>query len=279
MLQWHDNALETLRPKPEYEDASRATESAEELESLTNSSVDVGSIVDAGDYFEPRDRHGASYPSEPNVIPVSPTRREPRHWQAMESPSQPGYHRRSRSHEMSPREDLWPRDGPTPTSFVKPRTPRTALPRTPSLLSSTSGSADDDDLSNSKASLSPIPVPELRHSQDFRPHSPIDLHGRRHSANNTLDSRDYARPLQPKHPHTLSPPFYAHVRPQSQPGLFQEVTPPRRTDLRWREPDYRASSFYNRSSQSRERPSVRFVHADRAFREELMRRRSNGSGR
>ncbi|KAL9122728.1 MAG: hypothetical protein Q9187_000709 [Circinaria calcarea] len=279
MLEWHDNALETLRPKPEFEDASRATEAAEEVESLTDSSVDVGSIVDADDYFEPRDRHRASSPSQPNVIHVSPTTREPRYWQAMESPSQPVHYRRSRSHEMSPREDLLHRDGPTPTGFVRPRTPRTTYPRTPSPLSSTSGSAEDDDPSNSEASLGPVPVPELRHRQSVGPQFPIDLHGRRHSAHNPLDPRDYVISLQRKHPHTLSPPFYAHVRPQSQPGLFQEITPPRRTDVDWHEPGYGPSSFYNRSSQSRERPNVRFVDADRDFREERMRKRSNGTGR
>lgn len=278
MLEWHHSALEKLRPDPEAEEARRATEAAEEVESLTDSSVDGKSIVDAGDYFEPRNRHGASS-TQPHVIQVSPTPRQPHHWYSMQSSSQPDYHRRSRSHETSTRNDLWSRDGPTPTGFAKPRTPRTARPRTPSLASSTSGSevAEDDELSLSEASFSPVAV--LRHRQDTAAHSHFDPHGRRHSAHNPPNARDYVFSSQHKHPNTLSPPFYAHVRPQSQPGLFQEVSPQRRTDVKWREPDYRPNPSYNAPNQTRERPSVRFVDADRAFRDERMRRRSNGSSR
>ena len=278
MLEWHDSALEKLRPDPEVEEARRSTETAEDVESLTDSSVDGKSIIDAGDYFEPRDRHGASS-AQPNVIQVSPTARQSNRWYSVQCPSQPDYHRRSRSHETSTRDNLWSRDGPTPTGFVKPRTPRTARPRIPSLPSSTSDSeaAEDEELSLSEASLSPVAV--YRQRQEFGARSHYDPHGRRHSTHNPLDAKDYVLSSQHKHPNTLSPPFYAHVRPQSQPGLFKEVSPPQRTDVKWREADYKPSSFYNAPNQTREPPSVRFVDADKAFREERMRRRSNGSGR
>ena len=287
MLEWHENALQRLRPIENVQGTPRGANASEEVESLPDSSTDSHSIVDAGDYFDSSHRPRSSSSTRPsssssarrsspaftrpNVLPTLPTGHRPHHLKAAERPSYGEFRRRSHSGEPSFREDPWSRDGPTPTELPKLRTPQTARPRTSSGTPSSEAN-EDQNFPSSEAPQSPLPPEPRIHSR--KPSR--DSYGRRHSAHSPYDTQDYVPPIDYGRKNTLSPPFYAHQRPQSQPGLFRNIpAPPKNTNIRWRDMEYVADpSSYPPKDPSSSRLSVRYVDSNRISRGERTRRRS-----
>ena len=280
MLKWHENALQKLRPIEEAQHATNVPNAAEEVESLPDSSVDSHSIVDAGDYFDSHQRPRSfttrptspSY-ARPSVSPISSTSHRPHHLKFSERPSYGEIRRNSHSGEPSFCEDSWSQDGPTPTENPKSRTSRPVRPRTPSSHSRTSSSedADDESFTTGEASQSPLPrkprIPTLQPSHDS--------YGRRHSAHAPYDTRDYVPQIDHRRKNTLSPPFYAHQLPHSQPGMFRNIpAPPKQANVRWRDIECGADTLHAPQNPSRSRASVRYVDDSRAYREDRTRRRS-----
>ena len=265
MSEWHEDALEKLLPNPEHQQNRQA---AEEVESLEDSSVDESSIVDAGDYFQPRHERRSSSSSRPRVVPISPKSRRWDEWQSNERSSHREPPRRSHPDDYTDRDDSWNAESATPTGFTKPQSSRAARQRAPSLLSITSSSdaADDESFSTSEASLN-----RVRHRENTGLYPSTDHHRRRHSAHNSYDARDYERSQKHKHSHSLSPPFFINQRPHSQGGLSQKKSSPRNQSIQWQDSDGFAES-YSMPNQSGGQPHVRFIDPDKAFREERMRR-------
>ena len=277
MLEWHENALQRLRPVEPVQDPPKNPNTTEEVESLPDSPADDHSIVDAGDYFDSHHRARSSSSTRPNssssmrpssaasvatnLLPLSPPSHRPHHLKAFERPLHGEFRRRSHSGEPSFREDPWSRDGPTPTEFRKSRTPQKARPRT----SSRATSSEDESFTTSEALQSPIPAkPKIQPS-----------YVRRHSAHSPYEIENHVPPIDYSRKNTLSPPFYAHQRPKSQAGSFRNIpAPPKNTNVRWRGVDYRADSSYALKDPPRSRLSVRYVDGDDIDREDRIRRRS-----
>ena len=261
MYEWHENALQKLLPSPEPLEERQATE---EVESLTDSSFDDSSIVDAGDYFEPRHERRSS--PQPRVVPISPKFRKSDEWRTNGRPSYHESRRRSHPDEYTDRDDPWDADGLTPTGFTGSRSRRTARQR-----ASSSDATNRESFSTSEASLSPP-----RHREEAQLYPPSQRYARRHSAHNVHGARAYKLPQMQTHSHSLSPPFFTHQRPHSQARVFEEtLLPSRNANIRWQSVGGPAKPLYRSpSTHSGERPGVRFVKPDEVFREGRTRRKS-----
>jgi hypothetical protein len=237
---WYDRVAAELRPASEAQQAPKEASQMEDVESMTDSSIDSRSMVDAADYFHPHPTSPLRPRGYVHVIPESPPARRPRDWQDSRSSS---YRRRS----AGDHDPHWHRDGPTPTNGTHHRSPPSTRRRTPPARSSASESdVSDDSSTTSEGSRDPVHRP-----RDHRPPAGRVEYGRRHSAAHAYDPQPHPRPANHRHSHTLSPQFYisrkpisprsqSHGRPQayapSAPPAFYPASQQRREakDAQWR---------------------------------------------
>ena len=241
ILAWHKDALETLRHSPpprasSVRGSSVSRRANDEVQSITDSSADDSSFVDASEYF-PSQRRRASH-AAPRVIPPSPDmdefapQHEPRGLPEREQV-------RSEIGQQRISDEPWFSDGPTPTASVPPVRPRphhlgrsliTRTSRTQSPYSSDHQQAH----SSSSRERFQRSIHPSRSGDRLVPF--LDAQGRRHSAGNV---HEHGRPsMRHEHSpsHTLSPPFY--VRPS--PSDLPNEAPPSRphSAVRFETPSY-----------------------------------------
>ena len=230
MTQWHDMALERLRPTPAVEQTMNADDVEVELESSTNSSVE-GGTTDGRDDFVPRrgSRYGRSPPR-----PIRTASHHPHHGQhSQERPTHHHHRRRSMPDKRNDDDQHWTSDIPTPRGpSSQQQTPRTARPRSPSYLSTTSSEIADQESSFTGSEASPT-IP-MRHVQGPGLKPSLNQYGRRHSAHDVHRQRDYS-PAEESRRQNLSPPFYVHQQAQPQTVLSREGGSRRGSDYRGRD--------------------------------------------
>ena len=280
MTQWHEDMSSRLRIAAEAETERRDSNKPDDLESIAGSSISSQSVVDAAEYFQPRSTTKPYYASV-NVNPVSPRARRPDLWQDGKSPS----FRDQRSRSLQDQDTLWPRDGTTPTEQSYRRSQRRPRSRPSRVLSVTSASefTDDSSVSASDATPSPEPVRRPQRHRESLYHN-SEHHGRRHSAHEPFNSRDYvpSRP-RPKQTQTLSPQFYTAQMPS---GSYQDQRPSTSSQINGFREDERISKSNRRGSSDRddfidqpdgsetprERPRFRFADDERDYFEDSHRR-------
>lgn len=280
MTQWHDMALEKLRPPPAVERAMNADDVEAELESSTNSSVE-GGTADARDYFI--SRRGSKYGRSP-AAPIRTAPHYPQHWQqSHERPTHHHHRRRSMPDNRSDDDRVWARDVPTPRGSSQQHTPLTARPRSPSFLSTNSSETADQETSFTSSEASPripvrhVPGPGLKPS--------LSHQGRRHSAHDVHRRRDYGPPEEARR-QNLSPPFYVHQQAQPQVGFSREVGSRRGLDYRDHDPrsdpriDPRAEEDHSRgiNRYDMRQPEITFSQPDWRSQEERPSQRPTSSG-
>ena len=279
MTQWHEAVSDRLRIAAEAENGRRSSTRADDVESLTDSSVDSQSVVDAADYFQPRSS-ARPYHSAANIKPVSPTARRPSNWYDGKSPSFRDQRRRS----LPDQDPIWPRDGLTPTENSYRQAHSRSRPRAPSVLSVTSGSEITDDSSFTASEGSPSPEPVRRRHREPMYHN-TENHGRRHSAHVPFDVRDYVPQPRSKHGHTLSPQFYASQNiipgPQGHSASLPINGNGNRNNHRSSTPNGRSPQWRgargsfdlpNGQTTPRERPAFRFADEERNYFEDSRKR-------
>ena len=242
ILKWYNDVLETLRHSPSVPNAasrgsSYSPKRSDGVQSITDSSADDSSFVDASDYF----------PSRHNRV----TRTSPRGMHPSldveRLPSQNGLNHltqrdrtgKSETDQRSISDEPWASDGSTPTAPTPPNRARpshisrsytTRIPRT-------QPTCDSDGPRTSTMAARERPQRSDRSSRSGERLAPfLDAHARRHSASNVHDQRHRDRRYELPQSNTLSPPFYARPSP---PDLPSDMSLPRpQSAVRFDTPDY-----------------------------------------
>lgn len=201
MTRWHETVAQKLRSEAEGEKHPRIPAPLSEISSLTDSSasVETESRADADDHFNHQSR--SHHHHHVHIPHKSPIPRRPHNWKSGHGGESHGHRRRSfPSHDRTG-------DGATPTAQSHPSTPRTALPRSPSILSIESSEATDELAADREPSL-PLEREHRDHHDRHRPPQ-MTQDGRRHSSHGVYNARDHSPQSQPTKAAALSPPFFA----------------------------------------------------------------------
>ena len=230
ILKWYKDALETLRhsppiAKPASRGSSYSPKRSYGVQSVTDSSADDSSFVDASDYFPTRRTRGQR--ALPRVKPPSPDVEGSPSQRELQNYTHQDQRRNSATDQQAISDEPWIGNGPTPTAPAPPcrarpthisRSYTTRVPRTQSTY-------DSDG-----PRTGPIATRGRDQRSDRSPRSGerltpfLDTHGRRHSASNVHDRSYRDRRYELPQSNTLSPPFYARPSP---PDLPSDISLPR----------------------------------------------------
>ena len=253
MTRWHEMSLSRLQSadreaeKPDR----RALRTADDLDSLTDSSADERSLKDGAQKAAGRPNLAPLRPpgqSRANTLIPDTSRSQQQH-DSEGSSNKHHYHHHRRS-SLPDYDPNWLGEDRTPIDRQQPRESQSPRDRAPSILSITSGSETaDDSFTTSEASLSPNPPRQPLCAELPRPY--YDKHGRRHSAHSPYNEQDHIPKAQSRKQDTLSPQFFVSPpvgsgsRAATQAQLPPSISPR----------DYAMNAYYGGSNRTTTSPT------------------------
>ncbi|MCJ1309448.1 hypothetical protein MMC25_003108 [Agyrium rufum] len=274
ILLWHDNSLASLREVSQLQKPSlnrQGRDPVDDVASITDSSADTHSIVDAADYFDAEEQSTSS--TRPPRIEFPPPMLEQK--KARSKRGLDYYHSSNRPNKASSEGSTQPdsdSDVQTPNDTnsqpYKPGRSRRQLLQPDTLGCDTMTAqpvqrlnrrTTHRDADNARAEMPPK-EPELSPTLDGR--------GRRHSANNLYDATLGHGSRWEDGANGLSPQFYAASRPKSKDGYFPEMSQQQRPRPVWKDVLHQPTGSGSGTVSPKRHQSVQFVEADQARRKE-----------
>ena len=280
MTEWHEDVSEKLRLHIEASSAQKSTsaialDAHKDTLNSRQSPIDERQPVDTSDYSSARRSRTTFAPR--SASHVSPAHHQRHHLHVPASPAYPEHRRRSLPDHRVHRDAYPSSDRSTPRGPAMPRPnhrPR-ARPRTPSTLSTSSGSETDDRRIHTpnETSLSP----PLRHRPDLHIQHVRPGCERRHSAHVPYSPIDHAPHQQIHRSPSHAPSHLPEQRPNSQVESRSNRGGPRDPNARWRDVDYVREGPSSTVSTPSAYPGVRFVEGRKGVRDDRVRSRTTTS--